>query len=111
MGPVRLDRRSRIAGREVSALPECRSAVSRCGRAETREQVKDRAEGGEMLKPKSCPFCGYGLSRRDDLDFYEGAFMMQCSHCGARGPRHVIPNEAISKWNTRPSAAGGNNAR
>ena len=54
----------------------------------------------ERLKP--CPFCGGEKNVDDEGDINTKGEFVECTHCGASGPRHYADNkEAIKAWNGR----------
>lgn len=57
----------------------------------------------EELKP--CPFCGALEPQKimfcDDIIGWE--YILQCEFCSARITSHADMDDAIRKWNTRPS--------
>lgn len=54
------------------------------------------------IKLRACPFCS-----ANNLALYEYTyaklFTVDCSACGAQGPRHSSPSEAQMLWNCRAS--------
>lgn len=56
----------------------------------------------EDVKLLPCPFCS-----ATNLALYEYTyaklFAVDCTVCGAQGPRHSSPRQAQSRWNSRAS--------
>ena len=49
---------------------------------------------------KTCPFCG-DPSKRIGWNGYGSCLCVICLVCGARGPVHAGPTDALAGWNVR----------